>query len=142
MEFDWDKNIETVWNADIVEHSGVHYVLSNTTYNQNIEPKQTIEIFFQNSNSGEIETQPGNVILSEYGLVRRTLIDTLLNVRDISIDFVPFEYSDQGHYIVKDVVDSLNGKIRPGLLAASGNYSIENAWGKVLYNGEFTPNSQ
>lgn len=141
LEFDWDKKIDTIWDAEIVDHSESHYIITNATYNQNIEPGESVEIGLQNNFSGNIETQPGNVTLTEYGSVRRETINTLLNTRNISIDLTPFEYSIKGHYIVKDEISSLSGIIQPGIVAVSADYSIENSWGKVLAEGEFSPES-
>lgn len=141
LEFDWDNNIDTIWNAEIASHNEYHYVINNASYNQNIAPGSSITISFQNNNSGNIETKPGNITLSEYGYVRREAINTLLNVRNVSLDLSAFEYNDEGYYLVEDEISSLSGIIRPGLLAVSGNYSIENAWGTVLAEGEFAPES-
>lgn len=141
LEFDWDNNIDTIWNAEIAAHNEYHYVINNASYNQNITPGSSITISFQNNNSGNVETKPGNITLSEYGYVRREAINTLLNVRDVSLDLSAFEYNDEGYYLVEDEISSLSGIIRPGLLAVSGNYSIENAWGTVLAEGEFAPES-
>ncbi len=141
IEFDWDKNFDTIWDAEVVDHSNSHYVITNASYNQNIEPGGSVKIGLQSNVAGGVETQPGNVVLTEYGSVRRDTINTLLNVRNISMDLTPFDYSAMGHYTVKNEVDSLNGTIKPGIIAVSADYSIETNWGKVLAEGEFAPES-
>jgi len=141
IEFDWDRNIDTIWDAEIVDHSNFHYVITNASYNQNIEPGGYVKIGLQSNVVGGVETQPGNVNLTEYGSVRRDTINTLLNVRNISMDLAPFEHSVMGHYIVKNEVDSINGTIKPGIIATSADYSIETNWGKTLVKGEFAPES-
>ena len=116
-------------------------MITNASYNQNIEPGGYVKIGLQSNVVGGVETQPGNVNLTEYGSVRRDTINTLLNVRNISMDLAPFEHSVMGHYIVKNEVDSINGTIKPGIIATSADYSIETNWGKTLVKGEFAPES-
>lgn len=141
IEFDWDKNFDTIWDAEVVDHSNSHYVITNASYNQNIEPGGSVKIGLQSNVAGGVETQPGNVVLTEFGSVRRDTINTLLNVRNISMDLTPFDYSAMGNYTVKNEVDSLSGTIKPGIIALSANYSIETNWGKILAEGEFAPES-
>ena len=44
LEFDFDKNIERFWTAEILEHESEHYVIKNAGYNANIEPGQTLKL--------------------------------------------------------------------------------------------------
>lgn len=53
LEFDFDRNIERFWTADILEHENNHYVVKNRGYNANITPGATIILGFTGS--------PGNV---------------------------------------------------------------------------------
>ena len=62
LEFDYDRNITNIWNAEIVEHEGNHYVLKNKGYNANIAKNQTINIGF-NGNGGSKEDVFVGIIL-------------------------------------------------------------------------------
>lgn len=62
LEFDYDRNITNIWNAEIVEHEGHHYVLKNKGYNANITKNQTINIGF-NGNGGSRDDLLGRVVL-------------------------------------------------------------------------------
>ncbi len=141
LDFDWDHEFDNIWNAKVATHTGAHYNITNATYNQNIEPGQSVDINLLSANKGNINAEPYNISLSEYGTTRRNIINNLQNVRDVSVDTSFFHNSDQGHYVINEEIDSLSGSIRPGLLALSGTYSIENAWGKTIASGDFIPTS-
>ena len=66
LEFDFDKNIERFWTAEIVEHEGEHYVIKNAGYNANIAPGQTITLGFS-GNPGNVDSKPTNYILNQLG---------------------------------------------------------------------------
>ena len=67
LEFDFDRNIETFWTAEIVEREGNHYVIKNRGYNANILPGQTIVLGFS-GNPGDVNAEPENYNLIEISL--------------------------------------------------------------------------
>ena len=64
LEFDFDKNIERFWTAEILEHEAEHYVIKNAGYNANIEPGHTLRLGFS-GNPGNVESEPENYILNQ-----------------------------------------------------------------------------
>ena len=64
LKFDFDKNIERFWTAEILEHEGDHYVIKNAGYNANIEPGQTLRLGF-GGNPGNVESEPENYVLNQ-----------------------------------------------------------------------------
>lgn len=65
IEFDWDNNIDNIWNANIISHNGNHYVIGYLSYNQNIEVDNKIRFGFS-CNSGHCSINPTNIKLSHY----------------------------------------------------------------------------
>lgn len=47
LEFDYDNDINQLWNAEIVSHIGNHYVIRNTGYNAEIGAGQTVVLAFE-----------------------------------------------------------------------------------------------
>lgn len=63
LEFDFDRNIERFWTAEIVKHEGEHYIVKNAGYNANIAPRQTITLGFA-GNPGNVDNEPQNYKLN------------------------------------------------------------------------------
>lgn len=66
LEFDFDRNIERFWTAEIVGHQGKHYVIKNAGYNANIAPGQTITLGFA-GNADNVDSEPENYVLDQIG---------------------------------------------------------------------------
>ena len=66
LEFEFDRNIERFWTAEIVKHEGEHYVVKNNGYNANIAPRQTIILGFT-GNPGNVDSKPANYVLNQLG---------------------------------------------------------------------------
>ena len=67
LEFDFDRNIERFWTAEIVEHEGEHYVIKNAGYNANIASGQTITLGLSGT-QGNVKTVPQNYKLNKIGI--------------------------------------------------------------------------
>lgn len=67
IEFDFDKDIDCIWNATILKHTGNHYVLTNSGYNQNISAGDCVNIGF-NGHEKTNGISPNNYQLSSYQL--------------------------------------------------------------------------
>ena len=66
LEFDYDRNIESVWNCIIESHEGNHYIIRNSGENGNILPGTNKTFGF--SGTGGISTdEPHNFQLINYG---------------------------------------------------------------------------
>lgn len=59
VTFDFDEEITNLWDGEIVLHDGNRYVVTNTTYNHNIEPGKSITIYFTVSNC-KTDNRPDN----------------------------------------------------------------------------------
>lgn len=64
LEFDFDKNIQSIWNATIISHTGNHYIIKNNTYNMNIEAGSSISFGF-NGASGNVKGEPVNYKMTQ-----------------------------------------------------------------------------
>lgn len=67
LEFDFDAELTSIWNAEIVSHEGAHYIIKNAQHNSNIEPGQSVNIGF-NGGEGAGSTELRGYKLYSYGL--------------------------------------------------------------------------
>lgn len=74
LEFEFDREIETIWNAVIKEHVGNKYYITNAAYNSIIPAKSSICFGF-NGSKGESSDEPENYKLIHSGNVIYTDID-------------------------------------------------------------------
>ncbi len=65
LEFDFDNNITSIWDGVIQSQDGIHYVIKNASYNQNIAPNASVSIGF-NVSSGISENVITNLLLRKY----------------------------------------------------------------------------
>ena len=63
VEFDWDRNIAQIWNAEIVSHIGNHYVIGSLSWNSSVEIGQTVSFGF-GGNPGNVTDSPVNVVIN------------------------------------------------------------------------------
>lgn len=66
LEFDFNRNIEKFWEAEIKKHEGNHYIIKNAGYNANIAPGQTLVLGFE-GNPGKVDNEPCNYKLNQIG---------------------------------------------------------------------------
>jgi chitinase len=59
VSFDFDRSIDSIWNARITSHVGNHYVISNAGYNATIAPSQSVSFGF-NGSAGNVKSGPTN----------------------------------------------------------------------------------
>lgn len=59
LEFDYNREITSVWNAVIESHEGNHYVIRNVGYNANISNGQDVYFGFQGTGGTSLE-EPQN----------------------------------------------------------------------------------
>lgn len=65
LSFDFDHDIDSVWNGNMIEHNGNHYVIQNAGYNGNLKKGEKIEIGFQGK-PGKVQNGPYNYELLSY----------------------------------------------------------------------------
>src|SRR5262245_27832361 len=63
LEFDFDRNIDTIWNADVAQHQGTHYTLVNKSYNASVPVGGKVYFGF-NGSPGNVKTPPANYRLN------------------------------------------------------------------------------
>lgn len=140
LNFDWTEDIDYIWNAQYSDFGKNHKRLNNAGYNQNIAPGDSVTIGLQNWSHGAPITDFNNIQLYEYGHSRRSVIEELTSAPNVSINTISFKYNkDENYYNIYNKCNSLNGSVKPGLLAETASYKVENMWGKVLFEGDFTP---
>ena len=64
LEFDFDGEIERFWEAEILEHSGSHYIIRSAGHNYSIGANETLTLGFNGTLEQE-EVQPSNYQLSQ-----------------------------------------------------------------------------
>lgn len=65
IAFDWENEIDNIWNAKIVSHEEKHYVISCEEYNRNIDAGQRVQFGFSCS-SGKSSSQPENITVTHF----------------------------------------------------------------------------
>ena len=65
ITFDWDNDIDGIWNAKIVSHEENHYVISCEEYNRIIEAGQRVQFGFS-CPSGKSSTRPENIAVTHF----------------------------------------------------------------------------
>lgn len=65
ITFDWDNDIDSIWNAKIISHEENHYVISCEEYNRIIEAGQRVQFGFS-CPSGKSSTRPENIEVTHF----------------------------------------------------------------------------
>lgn len=63
IEFDYERNITDIWNAEIISHEGNHYIIKNNGSNANILAGNEVLIGFI-GNGGKAADEPVNITLT------------------------------------------------------------------------------
>ncbi|MBR4777512.1 MAG: cellulose binding domain-containing protein, partial [Lachnospiraceae bacterium] len=135
IEFDFNRDIDTIWNGVIVKREGSHYVIKNADYNQKILPGQSVSIGF-NGHKGNVKTETiNNVKLSSFGSVSTTpkVVDGRVKI-DTSM-LIPDE--ENIFFMPKDVY-SIIGTVENSSNVKKLTYSSNNTFGLDLLSGELT----
>jgi len=67
LEFDTDNEITNMWNANIVSHEGIHYVIQNAGYNCDINTGESVSVGFIVS-EGNSENTISNISLTAFSI--------------------------------------------------------------------------
>ena len=130
LEFDYDRNINEIWDATIELHEGNHYVIKNSLYNSVITANSSVSFGFIGKD-GDTTVVPQNYNLSsfEYGI--ENLEDIKITIEDDRMQFCESESGD--YYFVKDEIKSLSGKAINIQNVDSFSYTISDGTGEILY---------
>lgn len=82
LEFDYARNITSIWDAQIVSHSGNHYVIQGASWNQNLPAKGNVTFGFVAD--GSSTGSPTNYKLNGAALGNTTSLPSL-SVTDSSV---------------------------------------------------------
>ncbi|MDD3370098.1 MAG: cellulose binding domain-containing protein, partial [Lachnospiraceae bacterium] len=127
LEFDFNNDINDIWNAEVSSYEDGHYFVSNAGYNQNIAAGQSVNIGFK-VDQGSSE----NIIQN----VQLTKVDTEENNIVINIDYSDFTYSEADNlYFVSDVLENISGSIENIDIVKSLEYKISTLSGYVVSSG-------
>ena len=63
LEFDFNRNLDSIWNAAIVSHQGTHYVVKDVGYNSVINAGATVSFGF-NGSPGNVTVPPSNYVFN------------------------------------------------------------------------------
>jgi Mg-chelatase subunit ChlD len=106
LDFDFDKPIDSIWNAVVDSHVNNSYNIRNSGYNANINVGESVTFGFSGT-EGNITNAPTNYDLSE--IVNEDVDENV----QIVIDEDSFELTENinGIYITNQAISSLSGKL-------------------------------
>lgn len=65
LEFNFNREIDSIWNGIIESHEGSHYTIRNAEYNSNIASGESISLGFKGYD-GDTDDKPDNYLLYSY----------------------------------------------------------------------------
>lgn len=141
LEFDFNRDIDNIWNGIIIKHEGIRYTVKNADYNQCVLPGQSIVIGF-NGHQGNIGTETiTNVSLSSFGSLSKDSEDSENpeeSEKGVKIDtslFIPD--GENNFYLPKDLY-SVNGTVGDSKNLKKLTYTTNNTVGRDLLSGELS----
>ena len=75
IEFDYENEIESLWNGEIIVHEGNHYAISHLGYNREIEVDGSVSIGFL-VNDGNVEADITNISVSSHSVIDQAATDS------------------------------------------------------------------
>ncbi|MDO4167689.1 MAG: cellulose binding domain-containing protein, partial [Eubacteriales bacterium] len=136
MEVDFDNRIDTIWNAEIIEHTGNHYIIGNKEYNQNIQPAASIHIGFT-CKTGDCQKVPKNYQIvcsdTEVAEVEEETEEPEVGV-DNATDYVYIDFQAGNTYdsVIEDVTFVNDAEDRMQVTWESSDESVVTREGKVF----------
>lgn len=134
LAFDYEGQLERFWTADIISHTGNHYVIHNAGYNANIQPGETLVLGFTGS--------PGNVA-SEPSVYQLTQISTRQEAPEpekvsVQLDTYSLQLQnspDGDYYFLSSKLDKLTGVLGGASSVTALTYQLEDRNKAVLQQG-------
>lgn len=62
LEFEWDRTLDTIWNARLIDHTGARYSMGPQTWNASIPPGGKVVVGFSGS-PGRVNNEPRSMAL-------------------------------------------------------------------------------
>lgn len=128
LEFDFDRDITSIWNAVIEEHLGNHYVIKNAGHNSNIKADGQISFGFI-GDSGKKDDVPANYSLYSYG--------DSLNI--ISIDLDNIETEDARYLLYSDF-EGFKGHLNRSHEVDSFTITVYDKNDDTIFTSDIVPN--
>ncbi len=132
LEFDFNRNIDSMWNGTVISHSDNHYVVTNLEYIQNINPGESIVIGF-NGTLGTREDVASNFVLKSYNAVTNGNIS---EEKKVEIDKSKMYADKTGIYYLADDFKDLCGSVKEYKSLSKLRYVNKNVKGTILDSGD------
>lgn len=132
LEFDFNRNIDSMWNGTVISHSDNHYVVTNLEYIQNINPGESIVIGF-NGTLGTREDVASNFVLKSYNAVTNGNIS---EEKKVEIDKSKMYADKTGIYYLADDFKDLCGSVKEYKSLSKLSYVNKNVKGTILDSGD------
>ncbi|MBU5673998.1 DUF3289 family protein [Paenibacillus brevis] len=141
LGFDYEGNIERFWTAEIMEHTGNHYVINNAGYNANILPGETLTLGFA-GNPGNVVSEPVNYRLTQIAVQQET---NEPEPEDIFVQLdtsgLQLQTSPEGdYYFLGTKMDRLSGTLGGAPSVTSFVYQIFDKSSAILQLGSIPVN--
>lgn len=121
LEFDFDREIERFWTADILSVNSNHYCIKNKGYNANIKPGETLSLGFV-GNPGNVTTEPTNYKLNNVVIKKQPKI--LNAFSEYGINFLQWTY--EGTYNQYTIYKATKGtELSTVATITNANYYID-----------------
>ncbi|MCM1090242.1 MAG: cellulose binding domain-containing protein [Butyrivibrio sp.] len=147
ISFDLPHEINDLWGGQVVSHEGDHYVVKNSSYNQNIAAGGSVTIGFT-VNSGDAENVPERVVLEEIALAKGNEQgdgtadggDVSASDINLTIDTSAFAMNEAGgFYLTQECVENLSGTVSNIDNVEKLSYTITDINDLLVHSGEIVP---
>jgi len=113
IEFEYNRDIDTIWNANIESHEGNKYKIINADYNSNIMPGEAVKIGF-NGHNGSSSDEPINIRLMNYSPKeevvedKNAMLEAILNNIQIGYEGMDSAESVTKNITLPNEIDGVN----------------------------------
>ena len=138
LEFDFNRDIDNIWNGNIIKHEGIRYTVKNADYNQCVLPGQSIVIGF-NGHQGNIGTETiTNVSLSSFGSLSKDSENPEESEKGVKIDTSLFIPDGENNFYMPKDLNSVNGTVGDTKNLKKLTYTSNSTFGLDLLSGELS----
>lgn len=140
LSFDFDRNIDSIWNAVIEEHTDNKYYISNADYNSVIPANSSISFGF-NGSLGSFEIEPKNYQLIAVSTINKEDSNDTIANSDYYSTTIGYAIGDYEDCVTQDLSLPTEGAVNGStIIWTSSNSSLVSNEGKVtrpLNNSEY-----